>query len=297
MQHLGGKLALESACRIALNCPARNTVGSMETQLREPDTRANVAAWVTYAASLSSREQSEHLEQCAKIDAQEAFITSCPLCNAIWKGRGKNRAERRERRCVGTGRTRAMKHARIAKRAVLCNPYDAYTCGTCPSGEDRAVRRHAVRLIEESANNGELIELAEEYGVTCAGVEGADLLREVCEAIEVYARMSLEEVRYRQSAPHVVCGKAKRRHAQREEAYWSALHFAWLSVLAGMFACSPPEAPHYFMFSIVALWRLDTTVPADKSSTLLVISMQRTPRAPQPCPCRGNIPAVVPMAD
>lgn len=273
----------------------------METQLREPDTRANVAAWVTYAASLSAREQSEHLEQCAKIDAREAFITSCPLCNAIWKGRGKNRSERRERRGVGTCRAREMRHAHIAKRPEPYNPYDAYTCGgTCPSDEDRAIRRHAVRLIQEALIDGELNELIEEYGATGEVLEDSskdDLLRGVCEAIELYLRLCLEEVRYRQSAPHIVCSKAKRRRAEREEAYWSALHFAWLSVLAGMFTYSPPETPHHFIFSIVALWRLDTAMPADKSSTLLVVSMQRAPRAPQPCPCRGNIPAVVPKAD
>ena len=36
----------------------------METQPREPDTRANVAAWVTYAASLSESEQWEHTDEC-----------------------------------------------------------------------------------------------------------------------------------------------------------------------------------------------------------------------------------------
>lgn len=287
MQHLGGKLALKSACRIALNCPARNTVGSMETQLREPDTRANVAAWVTYAASLSEDEQWEHRDECPITfggdydKADGGKLTDCPLCNAIFKLKGMPRRERRlpERyRNADFGYTSRVP-LRSLERAMAAL-YDA-------------AERHARRIVREALNSGRVAVLEDlaicklEYHESRREDYAADI-EELVRDIAYMVTDHVRKINLVRCAPVELMRSGGSHAHTNDETLWRALMAIAITLHMILHVPRP---------SMFQLWRLDTTVPADKSSTLLVVSMQRAPRAPQPCPCCGNIPAVVLLAD
>ena len=289
MQHLGGKLALKSACRIALNCPARNTVGSMETQPREPDTRANVAAWVTYAASLSGEERQAHYCNCEITAQYERPSICCPLCNAIAKLRGSSREQRRSSYRTAYGKHNA---SRVALKSFA----------RADEIEDHAIEAHADRICREAVAAGHVEELV---SWVLAEMEGSEeerasllAMAEECEEelsgiIASIVRMKMQHY-YEASAYTPLAFTAYAHDAARHgNNAQSAVLNRMLLLVAVFFRLLLAMFTRYASYAPP----LETLIFPAKSNTRLVVSMVRAPRAPQPCPCRGNIPAVVPMAD
>ena len=255
----------------------------METQPREPDTRANVAAWVTYAASLSESEQWDHTDECPITfggdhdKADGGKLTDCPLCNAIFKLKGM---PRRERRLPEKYRNSGVGYVARVPLGVLERTAAALY---------NAAERHARRIVREALNSGR-VTMLEDLAVRTLGYRESrreDYAADVEELIGDIAYMvvnNARELNARRRVP-IELARFKECHARTDdETLWRAL----MAIAITLYMIS--HVPQPVMFQ---LRRLDTTTPADKSNTLLVISMQRAPRAPQPCSFSGNIPAMV----
>ena len=259
----------------------------METQPREPDTRANVAAWVTYAASLSESEQWEHTDECPITfggdpdKADGGKLTDCPLCNAIFKLKGMPRRERRlpeKYRNADFGYTGRV-------------PVESFHKANCALMN--ATERHARKVVGSAVSGGSIATLAElvicklgykESRRECYDADIEELINDVASMLYSNARPNIGGL-VRRAPVELSSFKEGGAHTN-DETLWRVL----MAIAITLHMISQAPQPPIFQLRL-----LDTTMPADKSNTLLVISMQRAPRAPQASPYSGSKKAVAAM--
>lgn len=264
----------------------------MVNEICEPGTRANVAAWVEYAKSLSWEGQQDHIFSC-KVTAQNGCPSiKCPLCNAIMKLRGSNRQQRRwcERTAYG-------KHNASRKELESFARADEI--------ENRAIEAHAARLCGNAIAADCIDELV---AWVIAEVGGSEEYQE--EARQSYTAM-VEECEEEFSGIIASILRSKMQHNSENTAY-TPLSFTRYSKAAAEngHSAESPTLNRLLLFMAVMFCLLlasrtrydtyrppfGTLIQPAKSNTRLVVSLACAPRAPQPCPYSGNIPAVVSLA-
>lgn len=258
-----------------------------EAQPREPETRANVAAWVSYAAALSWEERQTHLRDCEVTARYERPAVCCPLCNAIAKLRGSSREDRRS-----SYRTAYGKHggSRVEPKSFA----------RAEEIEDRAIEAHAARICREAIASGHVEELA---SWVLAETDGSEEERESLLAMAEECEEELSGI-----IASIVRLKVQRHGEAAAYAPLSFTEYARAAAWHGNDARS--AVLNRMLLLIAAFFRLllallmryasyapplEALISPAKSNMRLVISMARAPRAPQFAPFSGSNKAVAAM--